>query len=61
MNQLKSKTIWATILLAGLSVVIENMETLRPYFGEYGPAAGVAVAVIFAMLRKVTTMPLNEK
>ena len=61
MNALKSKTIWATILIAGLSVVIENMETLRPYFGEYGPLAGVVVALLMAALRTVTKVPLSEK
>ena len=61
MNILKSKTIWAAILLAGIGVVIENMETLKPYFGEYGPLAGVVVAAIMAGLRVVTTKPLREK
>ena len=58
---LKSKTIWAAGIIAALSVVIENMDTLRPYFGEYGPLAGIIVAAIMAWLRTLTDKPLSDK
>ena len=61
MNIFKSKTINFSILLAGMCVVADNMETLQPYFGEYGPMSGVVVASFIAMLRVVTTKPLKEK
>jgi hypothetical protein len=61
MNIFKSWTINTAILIAIMSIVIENMETLRPYFGEYGPLAGVAAAAIMAALRVKTDKPLKDK
>lgn len=59
---LKSKTIWFSILLAVLGVVEANVGVFQQYmtpqtFGTFS----VAVGVIVAVLRVLTTVPLSEK
>ncbi len=59
---LKSKTIWFSILLAVLGVVEANVGVFQQYmtpqtFGIFS----VAVGVIVAVLRVLTTVPLSEK
>lgn len=57
----RSKTLVAAAIVAGLSVIVENMHILQPYFGTYGPLAGIITAAVFAGLRAVTDKPLSEK
>ena len=58
----KSKTMWFALGLAVLGVVEMNLGIFEPYmtrtwFGAFSIAVGIAVAV----LRVITTMPLDEK
>jgi len=62
MKLLKSKTIWFALALAVFGVVetqIDLFATVLPQWAFGVFSIGVSIAV--AVLRIVTTMPLNEK
>lgn len=62
MNILKSKTMLFALALAILGVLQASMEVFTPYLSAQ--AAGLMTLVIslaVAILRVLTTMPLNEK
>lgn len=61
-GSLRSKTIWFALALAVLGVIEMNLGLLAPYmsqltFGLFSIVVGVGVAV----LRAITTMPLEDK
>ena len=58
---LKSKTIAFSILLAALGAVELQMHLIQGYLGEYYGVAYIAIAVIVATLRVVTTQALSDK
>lgn len=59
---MKSKTMWFAMALAVLGAVEAGFGLIRVYIGEsvYGPML-MTISVIVAVLRVITTMPLNEK
>jgi len=57
----KSKTVDATLLLGALGVVEMNFGMLQALLGQWYGLSYVAFAVVFYILRKVTTKPLGEK
>ena len=56
----KSKTMWFAALLAGLSVVQGYIVQL-PISPQHQAWIGMGIAVVVAVLRIVTTEPVNEK
>ena len=59
---LKSKTMLLAILLAVLGVVQASMDVFTPYISPQGMGLlTMIVGVLVAILRVVTTMPLDKK
>lgn len=58
---LRSKTIWVAIALAVTSTIAAGLPDLQPYVGKWGPLIGQGLAVVIAILRILTTLPLDEK
>jgi len=58
---IRSRTIWLSVALAALSAVAASLDADREFLGEYGPAIGMGVAVAMAVLRVLTTLPLEAK
>ena len=58
----KSKTIWASVIVGAIGAAISNFDLLRPVLSEevYGMTL-MGLSVLFAVLRVVTTTPLDEK
>lgn len=56
----KSKTMWFSVLLAVLSVVQGFLHVL-PMTPIQQMYVGIGIAAVVAVLRAVTTQPLNEK
>jgi hypothetical protein len=57
---LKSKTVWFAIILAALSVM-QGYVGLLPLDPVGQMIVGVAISVVVAILRIVTTMPISQK
>jgi hypothetical protein len=57
----RSRTIWFSVALAALSAVSLALDSIRHFLGEYAPLVGMAVAVGIAVLRVLTTLPLDAK
>ena len=58
---LRSKTIWFAVALAVLSTLAGGLDDLKPYLGTWGPLVGQLVAVGIAVLRVLTSVPLEDK
>jgi len=62
MKYLKSKTLWFALLLAVLSTVQASWGVLDDYLSpKVAGLAGVVIAVLVAILRVLTTQPLEDK
>jgi hypothetical protein len=57
---LKSKTVWFAIILAALSVM-QGYVGLLPLDPVGQMIVGVAISVVVAILRIVTTTPISQK
>jgi uncharacterized membrane protein YgaE (UPF0421/DUF939 family) len=57
---LKSKTLWFAVVIAVLSV-LQGFIFQLPLTPLWQAVVGCVIAVIVAILRFVTTMPLSEK
>jgi uncharacterized membrane protein len=59
---LKSKTLWFSLILAILGVIEASFQVFAPYMSPaiYGFVLMV-ISITVAVLRIVTTLPLNEK
>lgn len=57
-----SKTMWFSLALMVLGVVFDNFSYVQNLIDErwYGPIL-IAIGVIVAVLRFITTMPLEDK
>lgn len=61
-NALKSRTIWFSILLAGLGVIEASLNILQPLMSSNTFALfSVGVGAVVAMMRAVTKEPLSAK
>jgi hypothetical protein len=59
---MRSKTMWFSLALMILGVVFENFSYVRNLIDErwYGPIL-ITIGVITAVLRFITTVPLEDK
>lgn len=57
----RSRTIWLSVALAALSAIAAGLDSVREFLGEYAPIVGLVVAVLIAVLRILTTVPLAER
>ena len=57
---LKSRTVWFALLLAVLSV-LQGYVGLLPLTPTHQMLVGIAISVVIAVLRIVTTQPISEK
>ncbi|MCK4870760.1 MAG: hypothetical protein KAS93_06595 [Gammaproteobacteria bacterium] len=57
----KSKTVDATVIVGVLGVLETNFGMLKGLLGEWYGLSYVVLAVVFYILRKITTNPLGEK
>jgi hypothetical protein len=55
---LKSRTMWLAGVIAGLGALQVNIDVIPK---EYQGETLIAIAFLVAVLRVVTTMPLDEK
>jgi len=55
-----SKTIDATAITAGLGALIQYMPMVKEQLADYYGFIFIALSVVFAVLRKITTKPLGE-
>lgn len=58
--RLKSKTNWASMVLAAFGVLETKMPMLQPLLGDGYPLVFVGVAVVYGMLREITKKPVAE-
>lgn len=59
---LKSKTLWFALALAIFSIVETQIGVFQQFIGDkYFGLFTLAVSLIVAMLRLVTTQPVSEK
>lgn len=61
LQRLKSKTYWAAIFMAGMSIVEVNMPMLQPLLGEWYPLVYTGMALLFMAIREATHKPISEK
>ena len=62
MNILKSKTMLFALVLAILGVLQASMEVFTPYLTPQASGlVGVAIGLAVAILRVLTTLPLDKK
>jgi hypothetical protein len=56
-----SKTVDMTVIVGALGVLETNFGLLQGLLGKWYGLSYVALAVVFYVLRKITTKPLGEK
>jgi hypothetical protein len=62
MGALKSKTMWFSVLLVLFGALMDNSVYLRDLIPpQYFSLIMVAIGIICALLRMVTTQPLDKK
>jgi hypothetical protein len=62
MNALKSKTIWFSIILAIGGILEQSQGIITQLIGpQNGGLLMMAISMIVAVLRVVTTQPLSDK
>lgn len=61
LNLHKSKTMVFNVLVAIFAVIEINMNLLQGYLGEHYGVAFMFIAVVNAVLRIITTQPLDKK
>jgi hypothetical protein len=62
MRAMKSKTIWFSFLLVVFGAVYDNFSYLQSLISDkYYGISFMVVGVITAILRFITTCPINEK
>lgn len=62
MGALKSKTMWFSLLIVIFGALMDNSVYLKDLIPpQYFSLIMIAIGVICALLRMVTTQPLNQK
>lgn len=61
LQRLKSKTYWAAIFMASMSIIEINMPILQPMLGDWYPLVYVGMSIAFMAIREATSKPLSEK
>lgn len=61
LQRLKSKTYWAAIFMAGMSILEVNIPMLQPLLGAWYPLVYVGMSILFMAIREATSKPISEK
>lgn len=60
-QRFKSKTYWAAVLMAALSILEMNLGMFAEMFGSWYPMFYVGMSFLFMLIREATTAPLSDK
>lgn len=60
-QRFKSKTYWAAVAMAGLSILEVNLGMFAEVFGNWYPMFYVGMSLVFMAIREATNAPLSDK
>jgi hypothetical protein len=60
-QRFRSKTYWAAVVMAGLSILEVNLGMFAETFGSWYPMFYVGMSLIFMLIREATNAPLSDK
>lgn len=60
-KRFKSKTYWAAVTMAALSILEVNLGLFAEVFGSWYPMFYVGMSLVFMAIREATNAPLSDK